>query len=55
MKYTQDKLKELQNELKDVVKDVGAGKLTHDNAAEKIVHLREEIHKILKHLRKATA
>lgn len=51
MKYTQQKLTELQIELKNVVKDVAAGKLSKEMAAEKIVHLREEMDKVIEYLK----
>ncbi|HEY0654379.1 MAG TPA: hypothetical protein VGD65_14665 [Chryseosolibacter sp.] len=51
MKYTEEKLTELQKELKTVVKDVAAGKLNKQAAADKIVHLREQIDMIIDHLK----
>jgi hypothetical protein len=51
MRYTTEKLTELQNELKDIVKEAQSGKLTNMEASEKIIHLREEMDKIIQHLK----
>ncbi|HYE22392.1 MAG TPA: hypothetical protein VD998_02260 [Verrucomicrobiae bacterium] len=51
MKHTQNKLVELQDELKTVVETVKSGKLDASHAAEKIVHLRDEIDKLIQHLK----
>src|SRR5688572_24136471 len=51
MCYTNEKLAELQKELKDIVKEVQAGKLSQVEAADKIMHLREEMDKIIHHLK----
>lgn len=51
MKYTQQKLSELQKELTQVVKEVQSGKITQAQAADKVLHLREEMDKIIEHLK----
>jgi hypothetical protein len=51
MKYTHQKLLELQNELKQVVKEVESGNMTQAEAADKIIHLREEMDKVIEHLK----
>lgn len=52
MKFTERKLTEIQKEIQDVLKLVSAKKLDEKTAADKIVHLREEMDAILDHLRK---
>lgn len=52
MKFTQQKLTEIQKEIQEVLKQVSSGKLNANTAADKIVHLREEMDSILDHLKK---
>lgn len=51
MKFTHTKLADLQKKLREVTAEVAAGKLDHQTAAEKIVLLREEMDKIIAHLK----
>lgn len=51
MKITTAKLTDLEKELKQILRDVEAGKLNKAEAAERILHLREEMDKVLEHLR----
>lgn len=51
MKFTTTKLSELQKELQQILKEAEAGKINKAEAAEKILHLREEMDKVLDHLR----
>ena len=44
----------LQAELKEIVKNAQAGKLTRLEAADKILHIREEMDRVIDHL-KSTA
>jgi hypothetical protein len=50
MKYTAEKLAELQKELAGILKEVQSGKLTMLEAADKIIHVKGEIDDILNHL-----
>jgi hypothetical protein len=50
MKYTTEKLADLQEELRGILKELQAQKLTASQAADKIAHVKEEIDTILKHL-----
>jgi hypothetical protein len=54
MKYTEQRLIELQKELTAVVKDVAAGKLNKETAADKIVQLREQMDTIIDYLKSTT-
>ena len=51
MQLTNHKLAELQQELKVVIKEVKEGKLDAKEAADKILHLREEMDKVIERLR----
>jgi hypothetical protein len=51
MKYTSQKLIELQQELEVIIKDVKAGKINEKVAADKIIHIREEMDIIITHLK----
>lgn len=51
MKLTTSKLSELEKQLKAIIKDVENGKINKAEAADKILNLREEMDKILDHLR----
>jgi hypothetical protein len=51
MKFTTTKLSELDKQLKQIIKEAEAGKINKAEAAEKILQLREEMDKILDHLR----
>jgi hypothetical protein len=51
MKFTTEKLAELEKELKQIIKDAQGGKMNKAEAAEKIIHLREEMDKVLDHLK----
>jgi hypothetical protein len=51
MKFTTAKLADLEKELKQILKDAESGKLGKAEAAERILHLREEMDKVLEHLR----
>jgi hypothetical protein len=53
MKFATAKLADLQKELKQILKDAEAGKLSKAEAAERILQLREEMDKVLQHLRKS--
>jgi hypothetical protein len=53
MKYTTEKLTELQQELKGIVKDAQSGKLTNTQASEKIIHLKDEMDKVIQHLKES--
>jgi hypothetical protein len=50
MKYTSEKLAELQKELNVILNQVQAGKLTKREAGDKIIHLKEQIDLIINHL-----
>jgi hypothetical protein len=54
MKITTSKLTELEKELKEIIKGVEAGKIGKAEAAEKILHLREEMDKVLEHLKRVS-
>ena len=54
MKYTTEKLAALQAELKEIVKNAQAGKLTRLEAADKITLIREEMDRLIDRL-KSTA
>jgi hypothetical protein len=51
MKLTTSKLTDLEKELKQIIKDAQAGKINKTEAAEKILHLREEMDKVIEHLK----
>lgn len=51
MKYTAEKLAELQKEMAGIIKQLQEGKLTLVEASDKIAHLKEEIDAILHHLK----
>jgi hypothetical protein len=51
MKFTTSKLADLEKELKQIIEDVQAGKINKTEAAEKIIHLREEMDKVIEHLK----
>jgi hypothetical protein len=54
MKFTTTKLADLEKELRNLLKQVQAGKIDKAEAADKILHLREEMDKVLVHLRDAS-
>jgi hypothetical protein len=54
MKFTTTKLADLEKELKNLLRQVQAGKIDKAEAADKILHLREEMDKVLVHLRDAS-
>ena len=51
MQYTKQKLVELQQELKVVIEEVKAGKIDEKAAADRIIHIREEMDIIITHLK----
>lgn len=51
MKYETEKLKELQLQLKGIIKAVETGKLDKGEAAEKIIEVREQMDRIITSLR----
>ena len=51
MKFTTEKLAELEKELKQIIKEAQSGKIGKAEAAEKILHLREEMDKVIEHLK----
>lgn len=51
MQFTNQKLAELQQELKVVIKEVKEGKLDERAVADKIIYIREEMDKVISHLR----
>ena len=51
MKFTTEKLADLEKELKEIIKEAQSGKMDKAKAAEKILHLREEMDKVITHLK----
>jgi hypothetical protein len=51
MKFTTEKLAELEKELKQIIKEAQSGKIGKAEAAEKILHLREEMDKVIEYLK----
>jgi hypothetical protein len=51
MKYSIDKLNDLRQELIQITKDVQKGLITNDQAADRIVHVREEMDKVIQRLK----
>jgi hypothetical protein len=54
MKFTTIKLTELEKELKQILKEAQSGKIGKADAADKIMHLREEMDKVIEHLKKSS-
>ena len=52
MKYSIDRLNQLKNELTQITKDVRKGDLSHAEAADKIIQVREEMEKVIEHLKR---
>jgi hypothetical protein len=51
MKFTTEKLADLEKELKHIISEAQSGKIDKAQAAEKILHLREEMDKVIEHLK----
>jgi hypothetical protein len=51
MKVTTAKLEELKKELTQITKEVEKGRIAPRDAADRIIHIREEMDKLILHLR----
>jgi hypothetical protein len=53
VKRTSEKLKELETELTFITKEVEQGHISPKDAADKIVHVRDEIDKVIEMMKKS--